>query len=114
MTTAGSDAGIVLTLATVMIVVSAAVATRDLLVLAVGTVGLLANLPVAATRWFPKILAAPVALLVVGAVLVIVAVRTALRRPAVDGLGARRDYSSGQPTAAVTAGGAVAAWSCSS
>jgi hypothetical protein len=107
MTTAGSDAGMVLTLATVVAVVAAAVATRNLLLLGVGTVGLLGNLPAAATKWFPDSLAAPIALLVLGAALVLVAVRTTRRRPAGGGTRVPRDHSTGRAGTAVIAAGAV-------
>ena len=80
MLTAGSDAGTVLTLATVATVVAAATAFRDLLLLGVGTVGLLLNLPMAMTRWFPDSPAVPYALLVVGGLLVVAAVSVARRR----------------------------------
>lgn len=82
MLTAGSDAGTVLTLVTVTAVVAAATALRDLALLGVGTLGLLVNLPGAITRWFPDSLAAPYALLVMGALLVVLAVRIARRPPA--------------------------------
>jgi len=108
MLTAGSDAGTVLTLVTVVAVIGAAIVIRDLLLLAVGTLGLLGNLPAAITRWFPDSLAAPYALLVVGALLVVVTVWIARRRtPKV--VVPRRDYSSGRVGAAVTAASGVVA-----
>jgi hypothetical protein len=108
MLTAGSDAGTVLTLVTVAAVIGAAIVIRDLLLLGMGTLGLLANLPAAITRWFPDSLAAPYALLVVGALLVVVAVWIARRRtPKV--VVPRRDYSSGRAGMAVTAASGVVA-----
>ena len=74
MTTATSDAGMVLTLATVVAVVASAVLTRDLLLLGVGAVGTLVNVPAAATRWTSGSLGAALALLGVGGVLVALAV----------------------------------------
>jgi hypothetical protein len=108
MLTAGSDAGTVLTLASVVAVVGAAVATRNLPLLGVGSLGLLANLPAAATRWFPDSLAVPIALLVVGAALVVVAVMGARRPWGFGGTRAARDYSSGSADAAVAAACTVA------
>jgi hypothetical protein len=109
MLTAASDAGTVLTLVTVIAVVGAAMAFRDLLLLAVGTLGLLMNLPMAITRWFPDSLAAPYALLVVGALLVVVAVWVARRRTPEGVAVPRQDYSSGRAGTAVAASGVVAA-----
>jgi len=106
MLTAGSDAGTVLTLVTVIAVIGVAIVIRDLLLLGVGTFGLLGNLPAALTRWFPDSLAAPYALLVVGVLLVLVTVRIARRRtPTADAAG--RDYSSGRAGTAVAAASGV-------
>ena len=81
MLTAGSDAGTVLTLVTVLAVVGAAIAIRDLLLLGVGILGLLVNLPAVITRWFPDSPVVPYLLLLLGALLVVVAVRVARRTP---------------------------------
>jgi len=106
MLTAGSDAGTVLTLVTVVAAIGVAIAIRDLLLLGVGTLGLLANLPQALTRWFPDSLAGPYALLVIGALLVVVTVWIAGRRtPTADA--PRRDFSSGRAGTAVTAASAL-------
>ncbi len=74
MTTAASDAGMVLTLVTVAVVVGSAVVTRDLVLLGVGALGTLVNVPAAATRWTSGSLGAALALLVVGGGLVVLAV----------------------------------------
>lgn len=75
-----ADAGMVLALGTVVAVVVAAVVVRDLLLLAVGAVGALNILPAVVNQWFPGQLAAPLVLLVVGALLVVAAVYTATVR----------------------------------
>jgi hypothetical protein len=69
----------VLTLLTVVAVVGAAVAVRDLALLAVGSLGALASVPAAMTKWFPDSAAAAYALVLVGGVLVAVAVVIARR-----------------------------------
>lgn len=74
-----ADAGMVLALCTVVAAVVLAVVVRDLLLLAVGALGALNILPVVVNQWFPGELAAPLVLLVVGAVLVTAAVYTAKR-----------------------------------
>jgi hypothetical protein len=75
--TATQDWGLVLALATTAALVGVGVLFRDLLLLAVGAVGALLILPGAIDRWFPGALAAPLALLVAGGVLVGAAVHTA-------------------------------------
>lgn len=79
MFTAGSDAGMVLTTATVVAVLVVSVLERDLALLAVGAVGTVLNLPAALARWFPDSVAAALGL-VVGLVLVAVAATIAVRR----------------------------------
>lgn len=104
MVTAGSDAGLVLALVTVIAVWRAAVALRDLALLAVGTIGALWSVPVAMTTWFPDSMAATYALLLVGGLLVAVAVRIARRSGEQHAIDAR-DWSTGsRRTAAVLAG----------
>ena len=88
MLTAGSDAGMGLMLLTVSVVVVVAVVRRDLLLLAVGTLGVLESIPAALSRWFPDSRVAPYVLLVAGVALVLTAVGIA-RRPA-DGRGGPR------------------------
>ncbi|HET7734491.1 MAG TPA: DUF2157 domain-containing protein [Nocardioidaceae bacterium] len=70
MTTGGADAGMALTMVTVLAVVVCAVALRDLALLAVGTVAALVNTPAAMTRWFPDSIAPAFALVLVGVALV--------------------------------------------
>jgi uncharacterized membrane protein len=52
----------------------------DLALLGIGTFGILIVLPAVMMEWFPNALAAPLALLVCGALLVLVALRTVRRR----------------------------------
>ena len=103
MMTGGSDAGTVLTLVTVSAVVAAAILMRDLLLLGVGTIGVLINLPTAVSRWFPDTMVVPYVLLAVGVALVLVAVRIARRRTPEGGAEPHHDYSVGQPRTAVVA-----------
>lgn len=79
MLTGGSDAGMALTLVTVASVILAAVLARDLILLATGIVGAVANLPAALTRWFPDSSAAAVILVIVGLLVVVATVLMALR-----------------------------------
>jgi len=109
MMTGAADAGTVLTLVIVCAVVAAAVLARDLLLLGVGTVGVLVNIPAAVTKWFPDTMVAPYALLVVGAGLVLVALRIARRRTPESGAAPARDYAAGSPGAALAAAGGVVA-----
>lgn len=76
------DAGIVLALATTVGLIAAAVVMRDLVLLGVGALGTLVVVPAAVGNWFPGDLAAPVALLVVGGILVLVAVWVTRRHQA--------------------------------
>ncbi len=78
--TMGSDAGIALGLATTVGLVLVAVLVRDLFVLAVAGAGAFLVLPPAVNTWFPGSLAAPLALLVVGAVLIAAALTVARGR----------------------------------
>jgi hypothetical protein len=103
MLTGGSDAGMVLTLLTVVAVVGAAVAVRDLALLAVGSLGALASVPAAMTKWFPDSAAAAYALVLVGGLLVAVAVVIARRgmperRTRVDPAVEDRAVKEGEPT----------------
>lgn len=74
MTTASTDAGMVLTLVTILAIVVAAVVRRDLVLLGVGAAAALLNLPAAMARWFAGSASAALALVVVGSVLVAIAV----------------------------------------
>jgi hypothetical protein len=84
-----ADAAVVLALATVAVVVVLAVVWNDLALLTLGAIGSVPTIMVAVDSWFPSSLAAPVALLVVGAGLVATAVWVAHRR-ARRGPGLRR------------------------
>lgn len=64
------DAGIAIGLVTVACLLVYAIKTRDLALVLVGALGTLQLLPIAVTEWFPGRLAAPIALLIAGAVLV--------------------------------------------
>ncbi|HCB06665.1 MAG TPA: hypothetical protein DEQ43_20895 [Nocardioides bacterium] len=75
-----ADAAILFSLATVAIVLVLAVAWNDLALLGLGALGAVQAIMVAVDTWFPSSLAAPVALLVVGAGLVAAAIRIAARR----------------------------------
>jgi hypothetical protein len=99
--------GPALGLTTAAALVGVAVLFGDLVLLAVGAIGALQILPVAVSRWFPGALAAPLALLAVGVLLLAAAVYTARRRgdrvPGPD-----RDRSSGSPRVALAVAGGVA------
>jgi hypothetical protein len=75
-----TDGGIVLALATAAAVVTVAVVMTDLVLLAVGAVGLLLALPVTVQTWFGGAFAAPIALLGAGLVLVGAALWIARRK----------------------------------
>jgi hypothetical protein len=72
--------GITLGLLTAVTVVAAAVALHDLLLLAVGALGTLMLLPAIVMELFPGTLAAPIAMLVVGAMLVATGLYVARQR----------------------------------
>jgi hypothetical protein len=104
MTTIPTHAGIVLALATAAAVVATAVLFRDLMLLAVGALGTLQVLPASVIELFPGDLAAPIALLVVGALLVGAGLFIARRRHTQPEAGKpAHDYSVGTPAAAITA-----------
>lgn len=103
------DAGIVFAMMTAAGVVVTAMLFHDLVLLAVGTFAGVQVLPAALTRWFPDSMAAPFALLGLGAVLVGVAVGSARRRVRhPETARTSHDYSVGQPAVALRAGAAVA------
>ena len=93
MTTIPTNAGNVLALVTAAAVVTTAVLFRDLLLLGVGAFGTLLVLPAVITEWFPGRLAAPIAMLAVGAVLVGAALFVAHRRHASPRRGSRSTTS---------------------
>ncbi|MDP3891151.1 DUF2157 domain-containing protein [Nocardioides sp.] len=108
MTTIPAHAGIVLALVTAAAVVSTAVLFRDLLLLAVGALGTLQVLPASVIELFPGDLAAPIALLVVGTLLVGAGLFIARRRHIKPETGPpAHDFSVGTPVAAITAAGVV-------
>jgi hypothetical protein len=108
--TMSSDAGITLALATVAALVAVGVLFRDLVLLGVSAYGALQTLPTAINEWFPGQLAAPLALLVVGALLVTAAVYTARQRRAATAQARRpgRDFSVGPSRTATVAASVVA------
>lgn len=79
MMTSGTDLGTVFTLATLVLVVAAALWLRDVAMLGVGALGVVLNVPAAADRWFPGSVGVSLALLVVGIGIVAVAVLVARR-----------------------------------
>lgn len=107
MLTMAHDAGIVFAMMTTAAVVVTAMLFHDLVLLALGAIAGLQVLPAALTRWFPDSMAAPFALLLLGAVLVGAALGIARRRVRhPETARPSRDYSIGRPPAAL---GAVAA-----
>ena len=110
LTTIPTSAGIALALATAVAVVAAAVLFRDLLMLAVGALGTLLVLPASVIELFPGDLAAPIAMLVVGAILVGTGLSIARRRRTGSEAGrSAHDFSVGTPAAAITAAVVVGA-----
>jgi hypothetical protein len=76
--------GSVLAIASGVALVAAGVALRDVALLVVGSLALLVDVPVVTDRWFPDALAAPMALLVVGVLLVVGALVAARRGTLAD------------------------------
>lgn len=108
MTTIPTNAGNALALVTAAAVVTTAVLFRDLLLLGVGAFGTLLVLPAVITEWFPGRLAAPIAMLAVGAVLVGAALFVAHRRHAQPAPRVPiHDFSVGTPGVAIWAAGVV-------
>jgi hypothetical protein len=70
----------VLGLLTAAGLVGLALHRRDLLVLGIGSIGILLTLPIVIYEWFPSVAAAAISLLVVGGFLVGAAVYTARRK----------------------------------
>lgn len=79
MTTFPADAGIVLALVTAISVVGLGVWCRDLVMVGIGSLGLLQLLPMVVSEWFPDTVAAPFVLLGVGVLVLGTAVWTAVR-----------------------------------
>lgn len=106
--TMDTDAGKVFALCTVALLVTIAIAFHDLLILAVGAWGALQVLPAIVTEWFPGKLAAPLALLLAGGAMVVVAIVLARsRKPAPEEAVPGRDLSHGEPSVAMGAALAV-------
>ncbi|MGE3286740.1 MAG: DUF2157 domain-containing protein [Pseudonocardia sp.] len=96
--------GVVPALVTTVGLVAAGVAVRDLWLTGMGTIATLMIVPALSQRWFPETLAAPLTLLVAGALLVTVALRL-IGRARRDGRRAFGERRSGPPrqTAAAAA-----------
>lgn len=104
LTTIPTSGGIALALGTAAAVVATAVVFRDLPLLAVGALGTLLVLPSSVVELFPDDLAAPIALLVVGGLLVGAGLFIARRRRTRPDDGPPdRDLSVGTPAVAITA-----------
>lgn len=110
MTTMGGDPateawpGAVLMLVTLAALVTIAVLFRDFLLLVIAAIGALQGMPIAMSIFFPGLLWAALALLVIGAALIgaaIVIARSRRRERAVAG--PRRDWSEGSRPVAITA-----------
>ena len=109
MTLMGERWGAVLGLLTVVALVGVAVATRNLPLLGIASLGTLVVLPSAVTTFFPGALSAAIALLVVGILLVGAAIFTARRRgPEEAQQPGGRDLSEGPPRLAITLAAIVA------
>jgi Predicted membrane protein (DUF2157) len=98
--------GSALAIASGVALVAAGVVLRDVALLVVGSLALLIDVPVVTDRWFPDALAAPVALLVVG-VLLVVGALVAARRGAFADPG-HRGVRTGSRRLAVGSAAAVA------
>jgi hypothetical protein len=110
MTMIPTYAGIVLALVTAAAVVVTAVVFRDLMLLAVGALGTLLVLPSSVIELFPGDLAAPIALLLVGALLVGAGLFIARRRRTTSEAGPpAHDFSVGSSAVAIKLAGVVGA-----
>ncbi len=106
MLTVSTDWGSWLAIASAVALVAAGVVLRDLVLLGVGSVATLVTVPVVLSRWFPDTLTAPLALLAVGALLVVGALQTARRRR--DARAAAARDRGGSPRTAVMAAAVTA------
>jgi Predicted membrane protein (DUF2157) len=105
--TMGTGWGHVLALATIAGLVGAAVLIGNLVVLSIGAVGTLMILPETMEYYFPGALAAPLALLAAGVLLVVAALRTTRpRREPSRRFG--REFATGNPVVAVRIAGVIA------
>jgi hypothetical protein len=104
------DWGYVFALFSVAALVSLAVVLGDLFMLGIAALGALTVLPASVTHFFPGALAAPLALLVTGTVLVVAALRTTRRRNRVPSARTLRDRTGNRPVAiGLACGGALMA-----
>jgi hypothetical protein len=104
------DWGYVFALISVAALVSLAVVLGDLFMLGIAAFGALIVLPASVTHFFPGALAAPLAVLVTGIVLVLAALRTIRRRKRVPSRRTTRDRTGNRPVAiGVACGGALLA-----
>ena len=103
-----ADWGNLLALVTVVGLVAIAVLFHDLLLLGVGAFGALESLPRITARFFPGALGPPLALLVVGVIVLAAALRTARRPQPASSARARRDYTTGAPSVALAAAAVIA------
>jgi hypothetical protein len=99
----GTDLGSALALASAVALVAAGVVTHDLVLLGAGAVATLVLVPSVVIRWFPDTVVAPLALLAVGAVLMVGALVVARRRRAGTRPDVTGDRSPGPRVAALTA-----------
>lgn len=103
MLTVSTDWGSGLAISWAVVLVGSGVVLRDLVLLGVGAVATLVTVPVVLNRWFPDTLTAPLALLAVGALLVIAGLQVARRRRA----GGPAPHDRGSPRAATVAAAGV-------
>ena len=104
------DWGYVFALISVAALVGLAVVLGDLFMLGIAALGALMVLPASVTHFFPGALAAPLALLVTGIVLVVAALRTTRRRKRVPSTRTLRDRTGNTPVAiGLACGGALLA-----
>ncbi len=108
MTVVGVEWGATLALLTLAVLISLALAFRDLILLAVASIGALAVLPAIMSRLFPGMLSAALALLGVGVLLVGAAIVTARRRREKPADTARRDLSRGTLSVALPVAASIA------
>lgn len=99
-----SDAGTWLVLLTLAGVVALGLVTGDVMLLGVGAVGVVMNVPQAVARWFPGSLAAPLTLLLLGLAVVALAVYAARRTTR------RTPTAAGGHAAPAAGSGRAAAW----
>jgi hypothetical protein len=102
------DWGAIMAVLTLAVLVTVAVASRDLIMLAVASIGALVVLPATMNRLFPGTPSAALGLLAIGALLVIAAIVTARRRRGRPAGAAGHDWSRGTTRAAITVAALIA------